>query len=89
MNENWCTLAIAVLYERPCTIEQAFELLDKGKFAKNRKKSKEDLEDMVKLEEFLSLQEIAEIYGSSESSICQIINKFKNKKIAPCQEHNN
>ncbi|NFH88576.1 hypothetical protein FDG46_18805, partial [Clostridium botulinum] len=82
-------LAIAVLYERPCTIEQAFELLDKGKFAKNRKKSKEDLEDMVKLEEFLSLQEIAEIYGSSESSICQIINKFKNKKIAPCQEHNN
>ncbi|ABS35858.1 hypothetical protein [Clostridium botulinum] len=89
MNENWCTLAIAVLYERPCTIEQAFELLDKGKFAKNRKKSKEDLEDMVKLKEFLSLQEIAEIYGSSESSICQIINKFKNKKIAPCQEHNN
>ncbi|NFH88571.1 hypothetical protein FDG46_18725, partial [Clostridium botulinum] len=82
-------LAIAVLYERPCTIEQAFELLDKGKFAKNRKKSKEDLEDMVKLKEFLSLQEIAEIYGSSESSICQIINKFKNKKIAPCQEHNN
>ncbi|NEZ94429.1 hypothetical protein EXM58_00450 [Clostridium botulinum] len=89
MNENWCTLAIAVLYERPCTIEQAFELYNKGKFAKNRKKSKEDLEDMVKLKKFLSLQEIAEIYGSSESSICQIINKFKKKKIAPCQEHNN
>lgn len=89
MNENWCTLAIAVLYERPCTIEQAFELYNKGKFAKNRKKSKEDLEDMVKLKNFLSLQEIAEIYGSSESSICQIINKFKKKKIAPCQELNN
>ncbi|ACA55557.1 hypothetical protein FDC45_13110 [Clostridium botulinum] len=89
MNENWCTLAIAVLYERTCTIEQAFELYNQGRIFKNRKKSDEDLADMVKLREFLSLKEIAEIYGSSESTVCQLINKFKKKKIAPCQEPNN
>ncbi|HDI3055733.1 TPA: hypothetical protein PL548_001408 [Clostridium botulinum] len=88
MNENWCTLAIAIFYKRPCTMEQAIELYNNGKLARN-KRPKEDIEDMVKLREFLSLEEIAEIYGSSESSICQIINKFKKKKIAPCQEPNN
>lgn len=80
MDKNWCVLLIAILREKPCTREQAVELYDKGKFAKNRKKSKEDLEDMVKLREFLSLKEIAEIYGSSESTVCQLINKFKKKK---------
>ncbi|HBJ2612328.1 TPA: hypothetical protein LA742_000745 [Clostridium botulinum] len=89
MDKNWCVLLIAILREKPCTREQAVELYDKGKFAKNRKKSKEDLEDMVKLRGFLSLQEIAEIYCSTESSVCQIINKFIKKKTAPCQEPNN
>lgn len=40
MNENWCILAIAALYERPCTIEQAFEVFDKGKLTKNKKNPK-------------------------------------------------
>lgn len=82
MNENWYTLAIAVLYEKPCTIEQAFELYNKGNVVKKspKSRSKEDIEDILKLRKSLSLQEIADIYCLSKSTVCRIIRKFKQKK---------
>ncbi|AWB17234.1 hypothetical protein [Clostridium botulinum] len=90
MNENWCILAIAALYERPCTIEQAFEVFDKGKLTKNKKKSQEDIEDMVKFRNMgMTFEEIADIYCADKRTVCRLINSFKKKKIAPCQEHNN
>lgn len=81
MNENWCILAIAALYERPCTIEQAFELFDKGKLTKNKRRPKEDIEDMVKLKKKgLTFEEIADIYCTDKGIVCRVINSFKKKK---------
>lgn len=77
MNENWYVLAVAVLNEKVHTIEQAFETYDKGKFIKRKLKSKEDLEDMLKLRKTMTLKEIAEIYGSTESSVCHLIKKYE------------
>lgn len=85
MNENWCTLAIAVFYERPCTIEQAFELYNYGKISKSRPKPKpkEDVEDMIKLRKNLTLQEVADIYCIDKSTVYRILRNFKNKKKLP------
>ena len=89
MNENWCTLAIAVFYRSPCTIEQAGELYTNGKFFRN-KRPKEDIEDMIKLrKQGLKFKEIAEIFCLNQSTVCNLVNTFKKKKIAPCQEPNN
>ncbi|NHL36667.1 hypothetical protein FDE95_08570 [Clostridium botulinum] len=88
MNENWCTLAIAIFYKRPCTMEQAIELYNNGKLAR-KKRLKEDIEDMIKLrQQGLKFKEIAEIFCLTQSTVCNLVNTF-NKKIAPCQEPNN
>ncbi|MBN3379278.1 hypothetical protein CF088_11420 [Clostridium botulinum] len=77
MDKNWCALLIAALREKPCTREQAIQLYDTGKLSKNRK-SKEDIEDMIKLrEQGLKFNEIAEIFCSDPSTVCKLVNKKK------------
>ncbi|EPY6492370.1 helix-turn-helix domain-containing protein [Clostridium sporogenes] len=89
MNENWYTLAIAIFYKRPCTMEQAIELYNNGKLARN-KRPKEDIEDMIKLrQQGLKFKEIAEIFCLTPSTVRNFVSSFKKKKIAPCQEPNN
>ncbi|HID0817721.1 TPA: hypothetical protein ACXNW8_003437 [Clostridium botulinum] len=86
MDKNWCALLIAILREKPCTREQAVELYDKGRFTKNRRKSKKEIEDMVKFREMnMTFEEIADIFCADKGTVCRLINSFKNKKKLPAR----
>lgn len=80
MEDNWYALAIAIL--KKCTVEQSFELFERGRMYKGRKKSKEDLEDMLKLRENLKSKEVAQIYNISPSAISRLLKRAK-KRAAP------
>jgi len=75
MDKNWSVLLIAILKES--TREQAAELYDNGKFARNRR-PKEDIEDMIKFrEQGFKFKEIAEIFYLTPSTVCNLVNKKK------------
>lgn len=85
MNENWYVLAVAILTEKSRTVEQAFELYEKGKVRRGIKRPKEDIEDMLKLRNKLTIRELAEIYGTSRGGISGLISKYKKRAAATAQ----
>ncbi|MBO0538533.1 helix-turn-helix domain-containing protein [Clostridium botulinum] len=77
MNENWCTLAIAILYKTPCTVEQAEGLFNRGNFFRN-KRPKGDIEDMLRLkEQGFRIKDIADIFCLDPSTVCNLIRTNK------------
>ncbi|MCW6088856.1 hypothetical protein [Clostridium sporogenes] len=80
MNENWCTLCIAILNPKAATVEKAFELFEKGKINKRARMLKEDLEDAIKLKSIMTYLELGEIYGRTASGIYHLMTKYKEVK---------
>nr|DAI90589.1 MAG TPA: ECF sigma factor [Caudoviricetes sp.] len=86
MNENWYALIIASQY--PVTVEQAFQILDKGKKIVGREKgypkfTNKELQEMQMLKEGgKTYREIGEIFGlSAHATFCRL-KKFKKKVTA-------
>lgn len=80
MLDNWYVLCVAILNKKPLSIEKAFEIYRTGKIDKRRKWKVKDLEDIYKLKrKGITYVELAEIYGSNDSSICYQLNKFIKK----------
>ncbi len=81
MNENWYALCVAILNPKQLSIEKSFEKLDNGRILRWRKFTKDDLEDMYKLrQQGVAFREIGPMYGTSDSSICHLLKKYKEER---------
>lgn len=89
MNDlNFAALAIAVLSERPCTPERAFEMLHietlhrKNGPVFSKDEFDKDTQDMMKLnKEGVPYSELAYMYGTSVSAISHRIKRYRCKRI--------
>lgn len=88
MNENWYALIIAIKF--PVTVEQSFQILDKGSLIKNKgrkhlKLTDEELTVMVNLkDEGHTYKSIAEMYGMSWTAVSHRIKRFRKKVNKRC-----
>jgi DNA invertase Pin-like site-specific DNA recombinase len=76
MKENYYALLICIL--KPVTIEQGFDFLD-GKVTKVQNKSihKDDVEDMIRLKQEFTYEDIGRMYGLTKQAVYRRIKRYK------------
>lgn len=76
MKENYYALLVCIL--RPVTIEKSFDLLD-GKITKknNTSISKKDIEDMIRMKQDMTYDELGDMYGISKQAVYRRIKRYK------------
>lgn len=82
MTDNWLALCIAIL--RKVNVEQAFLLLKNPETKSNglgRTITEEDMEDIFKLKEEMSVRELAEAYGMKVNSMYVRMTREKRNKV--------
>ncbi|QXE19983.1 hypothetical protein B5S50_14765 [Clostridium sp. 001] len=83
MNENWYALIIASQF--PVTVEQAFQILDRGKRIIGRKKKhvKLTVKDLMEMERLrnqgFTYRSIGEIFGMSMNATFRRLKAFRKK----------
>lgn len=79
MAENWYALLIAI--KRSVTVEQAFDMFEKGKLGKKNKLiTDKDIEDMRAMKkQGFTYKEIGEIYCTTKDSVCHRLQYAKKK----------
>lgn len=84
MDENYCALALAILYPIDVTVENAFEFLGYGrpwviqrKSRKSHSFTDEDTRDMVRMREAMTYQEIANVYGCDKHAVFARVKRWR------------
>lgn len=76
MKENYYALLICIL--KPITVEQGFDILN-GKFTKRRNMTitRNDIQDMIRLKQSMTYDEIGELYGLGGAAVYRRIKRYK------------
>ena len=77
MKENFYALLICIL-KPSCTIDVSLQIMMDGVFKKeNTTIDKPDIEDMIRMKQEMTYEEIGEIYGLSKQAVYRRIKRFK------------
>ena len=77
MKENFYALLICIL-KPDYTIDKSLQIMIDGLFKKeNTTINKSDIEDMIRLKQEMTYEEIGEIYGLSKQAVYRRIKRYK------------
>lgn len=77
MKENYYALLLCIL-KPSCTIDTSLQIMIDGVFKKeNATIGKPDIEDMIRLKQKMTYEEIGEIYGLSKQAVYRRIKRYK------------